>query len=142
MDTTSGQSAVINDNGSMTGPAGSPLRRILCAPFSRRTWAELAYAIVSVPLTVGSLVFTLATIINGPLWAASAPGVRRLGAAHRYFARTLLGEDVPPPPPPKQIPYVRLQTPDAARLAMTLSSAVLVTGSTPAVGSSSSSSGR
>ena len=101
MDTTSGQSAAIDDNGSMTEPAGSPLRRILWAPFARRTWTELAYAIVSVPLTVASIAFTLATIINGPLWAASAPGVRRLGAAHRYFARALLGEDVPPPPPPR-----------------------------------------
>jgi signal transduction histidine kinase len=117
MDTTSGNSAAVDDNGSMTGSAGSPLRRILWVPFTRRTWAELAYAIISVPLTVASLAFTLATIINGPLWAASAPGVRKLGAAHRYFARTLLGEDVPPPPPPKPIPYVRVQTPDAARLA-------------------------
>ena len=75
----------------MTGRASSWLRRVLRAPFTRRTWAELAYAIVSFPLAVGALVFPC-PLINGPLWAASAPGVRKLGAANRSLARTLLGE--------------------------------------------------
>jgi signal transduction histidine kinase len=117
MSTASGPSAAfISDNHSMGEPAGSLLRRILRAPFTRRAWAELAYAIVSVPLAVGALVFTVPTLINGPLWAASAPGVRKLGAAHRSLARALLGEDVPPPPPLRPYKYVNVRTPDADRL--------------------------
>ena len=100
----------------MTGPSDSPLRRIVRAPFTRRTWAELAYSIVSFPLAVGAFVFTVATIVNGPLWAASAPGIRKLGAASRFLARTLLDENVPPPPPLRPYPFVRVRTPDAARL--------------------------
>jgi hypothetical protein len=41
----------------------------------------------------------------------SAPGVRKLGAAHRSLARTLLGEDVPPPPP-RPYPVVHVRTPE------------------------------
>jgi len=108
--------AFMRDNHTMTGRPGSWLRRILRAPFTRRTWAELAYAIVSFPLAVGALVFTVPTLVNGPLWAASAPGVRKLGAAHRSLARTLLGEDVPPPPPLRPYPVVHVRTPDADRL--------------------------
>ena len=100
----------------MGEPAGALLRRILRAPFTRRAWAELAYAIVSVPLAVGALVFTVPTLLNGPLWAASAPGVRKLGAANRSLARRLLGEDVPPPPPLRPVRYVTVRTPDADRL--------------------------
>jgi len=116
MTTASGHNAVImRDNHTMTGQAGSWLRRVLRAPFTRRTWAELAYAIASFPLAVGALLFALPTLINGPLWAASAPGVRRLGAAHRSLARTLLGEDVPPPPPLRPYPVVNVRTPAAPR---------------------------
>ena len=57
----------MRDNHTMTGQAGSWLRRVLRAPFTRRTWAELAYAIASFPLAVGALVFTVPTLINGPL---------------------------------------------------------------------------
>ena len=117
MSTTSGQStAIISDNHTMTEPTGSLLRRILRAPFTRRAWAELAYSLVSFPLAVGAFVFTVATIVNGPLWAASAPGIRKLGAASRFLARTLLHEDVAPPPPLRPYPFVRIRTPDAARL--------------------------
>lgn len=86
---------IISDNLTMTGPSSSPLRRILCAPFTRRTWAELAYSVVSALLDVGALVFIVPFLANGALWAASAPGVRKLGAASRRLARELLGEDVP-----------------------------------------------
>jgi signal transduction histidine kinase len=117
MTTASGRiAALMRDNHTMTGQAGSWLRRVLRAPFTRRTWAELAYAIASFPLAVASLVFTVPTLINGPLWAASAPGVRKLGAAHRSLARTLLGEDIPPPPPLRPYPVVHVRTPDADRL--------------------------
>src|SRR6516225_10159465 len=117
MTTASGHRvAFMRDNHIMTGRAGSWLRRFLRALFPRRTWAELAYAIVSFPIAVGALVFTVPTLINGPLWAASAPGVRKLGAAHRSLARALLGEDVSPPPPLRPYPVVHVRTPDADRL--------------------------
>jgi signal transduction histidine kinase len=117
MSTASGRDAAfMRDNHTMTGRASSWLRRVLRAPFTRRTWAELAYAIVSFPLAVGALVFTVPTLLNGPLCAASAPGVRKLGTANRSLARTLLGEDVPPPPPLRPNTLVRVRTPDAARL--------------------------
>ena len=100
MTTANGQGAIIiSDNLTMTGPSSSPLRRILRAPFTRRTWAELAYSIVSALLDVGALVFIVPMLLNGALWAASAPGVRKLGVAGRFLARTLLGENVSPPPP-------------------------------------------
>ena len=109
--------AAISDNHSMTGPASSPLRRILRAPFTRRAWAELAYAIISVPLAVAALLFIIPMLVNGALWGASAPGVRKFGAATRFLARALLGEDVPAPQPLQPKPFVRVRTPDAARLA-------------------------
>jgi signal transduction histidine kinase len=118
MTSASGRDAAfMRDNHTMTGRAGSWLRRVLRAPFTRRTWAELAYAIVSFPLAVGALVFTVPTLVNGPLWAASAPGIRKLGAANRSLARALLGEDVPAPPPLRPYPVVHVRTPDADRLA-------------------------
>ena len=116
MTTTSTQSAFISDNHTMTEPASSPLRQILQAPFTRRAWAELAYAIISVPLAVAALVFIIPMLGNGGLWAASAPGVRKFGAVNRFLARRLLGEDVPAPQPLRPYPYVRVRTPDAARL--------------------------
>ena len=70
MTSASGHSAAfMRDNHTMTGRAGSWLRRVLRAPFTRRTWAELAYAIVSFPLAVGALVFTVPTLLTGPLCA-------------------------------------------------------------------------
>src|ERR1700732_3822853 len=110
MTTTSTQSAFISDNHTMTEPASSPLRHILQAPFNRRAWAELAYAIISVPLAVGALVFIIPMLVNGVLWGASAPGVRKFGAAPRSLARALLGVDVPAPQPLLPYPYVRVST--------------------------------
>jgi signal transduction histidine kinase len=100
----------------MAGPNSSLLWRVLRAPFARRTRAELAYVILSVPLALVALVFTVPMLANGALRAMSAPGARKLGAASRFLARALLEEDVPPPPPPlRPNPWVRVQTPDAGR---------------------------
>jgi hypothetical protein len=97
MDIFSSRSAVImDDNQIVIRLASSPLRRIFQAPFSRRTRAELAYTLVSALLAVGALIFIVPTLVNVLLWAASAPGVRKLSQASRLLARTLLGEDVPP----------------------------------------------
>jgi len=108
--------AVINDNHIMIRPAGSPLGRVLKAPFTRRSWTELAYAFATFPLAVAAAVFTAALIGNGPLWGVSAPGVRRFGAASRFFARDLLGEDVPAPPRLRSMPVFHIRTPDADQL--------------------------
>jgi hypothetical protein len=69
----------ISDNLTMTGPdqgSSSPRRRILRAPFTRRTWDELAYSAASLLLALGALIFIVPTLVNGLLWALSAPGVR------------------------------------------------------------------
>jgi hypothetical protein len=100
-----------------TGPAASRLRRVLTAPFSRRTWAEFLYLLLSVPLAVAGFALTVATSVPPLLAAVSAPVVRRFGDASRGLARGLLGEDAPGPPPPRAAPLVHVRTPDAARLA-------------------------
>ncbi|HWG00952.1 MAG TPA: hypothetical protein VG164_03770 [Trebonia sp.] len=99
----------------MTGQAVVPLARTLKAPFTRRAWAELAYALVTLPLAVVSVAFALPTLYNGILWAVSAPVVRKLAAAHRFLAWRLLGERVPPPPPLRPVTLVRVRTADAGR---------------------------
>jgi signal transduction histidine kinase len=109
--------AIMYDNHIMTGPATPPLRRLFQAPFSRRAWAGLGYTLISVPLALAGFIFTVAGIGNGPLWAASALGVRKFGAASRLLAGKLLGENVPAPPRLRPRPSVRAETPDPARLA-------------------------
>ncbi|HEY3649199.1 MAG TPA: hypothetical protein VGL33_14595 [Streptosporangiaceae bacterium] len=116
----------ISDNLTMTGPdqgSSSPLRRILRAPFTRRTWDELAYSVSSLLLALGALIFIVPTLVNGLLWALSAPGVRNLGAAGRFLARELLGEDVPAPPRLRSIVSYMVRTQDAARLAGSVAAA-------------------
>ena len=93
-------------------------QRILVAPFTRRTWAELGYWLVSIPLAVVSVLFILPTLLNGPLWGLSAPGVRKLAGGNRVLAGRLLGEDLPVPGPLTPSTYVHVKTPDAARLAV------------------------
>jgi signal transduction histidine kinase len=119
MTTTSGPSAaVISDNLIMARPATAPLRRIVQAPFTRRTWSELAYTVVSALLAVCALIFIVPTLANGLLWGLSAPGVRKLGGRSRQLARDLLGEVVADPPPPRPALYFRVRTPEAGRLAV------------------------
>ena len=118
METTSDEITIISDNRSMNGPDSSPLVRILQAPFTKRTWTEVAYVFASVPLVVASLVFLVPTLHDGMLWALSAPGVRKLGGAGRYLSRTMLGQDVAPPAPIRPVPCVRVRTPDAVQLSV------------------------
>jgi signal transduction histidine kinase len=107
--------AEIYDNQAMNGQPVVPLVRMLKAPFTRRAWAELAYALATVPLAAVSVAFALPTLYNGILWPVSAPVVRKLAAAHRFLAWRLLGERVPAPSPLRGIPLVRVRTADAAR---------------------------
>ncbi len=96
MATSGGHGAArMTDTDIMTGSATSLFTRVLTAPFSRRTWAEFWYLIVSVPLAVAGFAFTAATAVPPVLAAVSAPGVRKLGDASRGLARRLLGEAVP-----------------------------------------------
>jgi signal transduction histidine kinase len=113
-----GRSTVImHDNHIMAKSAASPLRGVLQAPFTKRTWAELGYALATLPLAIAAMAFTLPTLVNGPMWAISAPGMRKFGGASRFLARELLGEDVPAPPRLRSQPGFKVRTPDAARLA-------------------------
>ncbi|MGH3216267.1 MAG: sensor histidine kinase [Trebonia sp.] len=95
----------------------SPVRRALTAPFTRRAWAELGYAVVSFPLALVAFVFSFVTLHNGIFWAGSAPALRKIGGANRSLVRRMLGEDIPTPPPLRPRSYVRVRTPDAGRLA-------------------------
>jgi hypothetical protein len=115
--------AIMNDNLIMAGSVASPLRGVLRAPFTRRAWAEFRYTLVTLPLAVAAVAFIVATLGNGALWAASAPGVRKLGAAGRLLARGLLGEDVPAPPRLRSQPGFKVSTPDGARLAVAATAA-------------------
>ena len=112
--------AIMGDNHTMAVVTGSPVRRALVAPFTRRAWAELGYAIVNFPLAVLAFVFSFITLHNGIFWAGSAPALRKIGVANRYLARRMLGEDIPAPPPLRSLSYVRVRTPDADRLVAAL----------------------
>ena len=109
--------AIMYDNLIMTDSPGSPLVRLLQAPFTKHTWSELGYALLSFPLAIAGFVFTVAGFANGPLLAASALGVRKFGAGSRFLAAALLGEHVPAPPRIQPLPSVRVATPDPAQLA-------------------------
>ena len=114
---TADHAVILTDNHIMTSPVVPPLRRALKTPFTRRTWTELGYTLVTLPIAFAAVIFTLPMLANGLLWAISAPGVRRLGEASRFFARELLGEDVPAPPRLRSVPIFKVRTPDAGRLA-------------------------
>jgi len=108
---------IIRDNQTMAAVTGSPVRRALAAPFTRRAWAELGYALISFPLSLGAFVFSLVSLHNGFFIAGSAPVLRKLGDTNRYLARRILGEDIPAPPPMEPRTYAHVRTPDAERLA-------------------------
>jgi len=105
--------AIMNDNQNMSELAASPAWG---APFAKRAWAELRYTLVTLPLSVAAVVFIVPMLYNGILWAASADGVWKLGATSRFFARKLLGEDVPTPPRPRSMVSYKVRTKDGTRL--------------------------
>jgi signal transduction histidine kinase len=114
----SGHGAVIvADNHIMGGSVPASLRNVLKAPFTKRTWAETGYTLATLPIALVAFVYTVIMLENGVLWAASVRGLRKFGAASRFLARGLLGEDVPAPPGLKSPLRFLVRTPDGARLA-------------------------
>jgi signal transduction histidine kinase len=99
-------------------PAGSrqTVLWLLREPLRRRTWAELRYVIVSLPVAIAGFVFTVVTFLLGvvsfgvlvgpPLLAVSSLGVRGFAAVSRGLAGRLLGTRVAPPPPFRPRPGV------------------------------------
>ena len=132
----------MTDTGAMSGPTAAPgraglrsarrgARSFLRAPFTRRTWAQVGYAIIGLPLGIAGFVFTMVTLVLGltapsvvglvislPVIAASSAGARGLGAVHRNLARRLLGLDVTAPdrfrPRPGLVGWIRSGLTDRA----------------------------
>jgi signal transduction histidine kinase len=74
--------------------AGSTLRRVLRAPFTRRAWADLGYAVLSFPVAIAGFVFTVVPCAAPVLLSVSTPGVRGLATASRNLADRFLGERI------------------------------------------------
>ena len=82
------------------------LRAVLRAPVSRRAWAELLYALVSMPLAVLGFVYAAVVLVLGaglavtaagfPLLAAGLGGAERIAGFQRRLAGRLLGEHIDP----------------------------------------------
>jgi signal transduction histidine kinase len=104
-------------------PAGSILGRVVRAPFSRRTRADLGYVVVSFPLAVGGFVATFVSFIHPVLLFVCTPVARGLGTAHRRLAARFLGERIAAPPRLRLRPHVHLKSPVADRLATPISAA-------------------
>lgn len=78
----------------------------LKAPFTRRTWAETGYAILTLPIALigfgATFVFTAfgvaltITLIGLPILALTVMGARAWGGLHRGLARAMLGVETPP----------------------------------------------
>ena len=111
----------------MTWPArssGTPrLRRVLLAPFTRRAWAELGYAIVSFPIAIAGFFVTVVPFVHVVLLFVSTPTVRWFGSVNRRVLHRLLGEQVPAPPPMRMDPHLHVITTEPARLAGLVSAA-------------------
>jgi signal transduction histidine kinase len=108
---------IVTDNHIMARSVLTPLRNTLKAPFTKRAWVEFGYTLATFPLALAAVAFTVPMLANGPLWAVSAPGLRKFGAASRLLARRLLVEDVPAPPRLRSALNFKVRTPDARRLA-------------------------
>lgn len=104
------------DNHSMAGPVTVTLAGILREPFTKRAWKEIGYTLVSLPLAVFALLFIIPMLHNGYFMAVSAQGARKFADRSRFLAWELLGERVPAPPPLRTRSFLKVRTPDAARL--------------------------
>ncbi|MFT2015677.1 sensor histidine kinase [Streptomyces sp. 796.1] len=90
-------------------PHGHRLPAGLRAPFEARTWRELGYLFLNLPIALASFTYAvtmislgvglLITFLGVPLLALTLAGVRGLGAVERARARVLLRHDVAAPTP-------------------------------------------
>ena len=94
-------------------PAGGAVRTLLGAPFTRRAWRELLYAVAGVPLGVAGFALTVPFLGAGTILTISLAGTvlglvllmtglgiaRLVSAAQRALAGGLLGERLPQLPP-------------------------------------------
>ncbi|WP_189136083.1 sensor domain-containing protein, partial [Wenjunlia tyrosinilytica] len=81
----------------------------LRAPLEGRTWRELVYLLLNLPVGIAAFVWTvtmvslgaglLITFVGVPVLALALLGCRGLGVIERARARSLLHEDVPEPGP-------------------------------------------
>lgn len=87
--------------------------RVLTEPFRARTWREVLYAVVGLPLALVGLgaMFVLVvsvpliiTAVGLPLLSLMLLAARGLAGANRGLARSLLAEKVTSPPPPESDP--------------------------------------
>ncbi len=119
--------ALTGENLSMTWVARSSatprLRRILLAPFTRRAWAELGYAIVSFPIAVAGFFVAVVPFVHVVLLFVSTPAVRWFGSVNRRVLHRLLGEQVAAPPPMQLDPHLHVTTAEPTRLAGLVSAA-------------------
>ncbi len=87
----------------------SLVRTILREPFQRRTWAELAFFLISGAVACGAVLFVIVTLSAGVLLtvvfvgllviAGSLRATRGIGSWHRALARGLLDEPIADPEP-------------------------------------------
>ena len=94
-------------------PAGAAAHTLLGAPFSRRAWRELLYAVAGVPLGVAGFVLTVAFLGAATVLTISLVGIvlglvllmtglrvaRLVSAAQQALAGVLLGARLPQLPP-------------------------------------------
>src|SRR5689334_14747222 len=88
-------------------PVRGALVRFARAPLTRRSWIELLYVVVTVPLSVAGLVLQVALLAVGALLSITFIGLpvlgfavlvgRGLGELHRRLARRLLGLSIVAP---------------------------------------------
>jgi signal transduction histidine kinase len=100
---------------------GLGIRRLLRAPFSRRAWVDLGYAVINVPVAIGGFFALMFTCWHPMLLFVSTPAARGLGTVNRWLACEILGERVPAPPPMRPTSHVHVKTGDASRLASLVS---------------------
>ncbi|MGW3494199.1 sensor histidine kinase [Streptomyces sp. NPDC001020] len=85
------------------------LPAVLRAPVEKRTWGELCYVLLGLPIGITTFVYSitmfslgaglLVTFLGIPVLAATLAGCRGFGALERARARALLGLDVAAPEP-------------------------------------------
>jgi signal transduction histidine kinase len=84
-------------------------RTLLDTPFTKRTWSELLFLVVGIPLAVLGFIYVGITMVAGVLLAITLVGLaiiglsvrssRGIGGIHRGLARSLLGEFIEDPGP-------------------------------------------